>query len=74
MYEEFRKHCRMVDALAFLPLQLVLEGMTYLKNNLPENITDVFDQFDAYYVKKLVGQKYSTIWKLIRKIKNEFLI
>uniref|UniRef100_A0A2S2NEM4 MULE transposase domain-containing protein n=1 Tax=Schizaphis graminum TaxID=13262 RepID=A0A2S2NEM4_SCHGA len=48
--EEFRKHCGMVDALAFLPLQLVEEGMTYLKNNLPENLMDLLDYFDAYYV------------------------
>lgn len=121
--EEFRKHCGMVDALAFLPLHLVEEGMTYLKDNLPENLTDLLDYFDAYYVNgkyrrigsdennirfrklppmyppavwnvnestlnncnrtnnivegwnnrfsKLVGQKHPTIWKLIRKIKNE---
>ncbi|KAL4098233.1 hypothetical protein QTP88_022877 [Uroleucon formosanum] len=96
--EEFRKHCGMVDALAFLSLHLVEEGMTYLKNNLPENLTDLLDYFDAYYVSgkyrrigheennirtnnivegwnnrfsKLVGQKHLTIWKLIRKIKNE---
>jgi len=31
--EEFRKHCGMVNALAFLPLNFVEEGMTDLKNN-----------------------------------------
>ncbi|KAL4136192.1 hypothetical protein QTP88_007756 [Uroleucon formosanum] len=88
----------MIDALAFLPLHLVEEGMTYLKNNLPENLTDLLDYFNAYYVigkyrrigneennirtknivegwnsrfSKLVSQKHPTIWKLIRKIKNE---
>lgn len=48
--EEFRKHCGMVDALAFLPLHPVEEGMTYLKDNLSENLTDLLDYFDAYYV------------------------
>jgi len=33
--EEFRKHCGMIDALAFLPLHLVEEGMTYLKTIYP---------------------------------------
>jgi len=31
-------------------LRLVEEGMKYLKNNLPKNIKDLLDYFDAYYV------------------------
>lgn len=66
--EEFRKHCRMVDALAFLPLHLV-EGMTYLKNNLPKNLIDILDYFDAYYVSgkyRRIGNEENNImfWKL----------
>ncbi|XP_022183199.1 uncharacterized protein LOC111042808 [Myzus persicae] len=121
--EEFRKQCGMIDALAFLPLHLVEDGMKYLKYSLPENLMDLLDYFDSYYVNgkyrrigndennmrfrklppmfppavwnvnkttlndchrtnnivegwnnrfsKLVGQKHPTMWKLIRKIKNE---
>ena len=113
----------MIDVFAFLPLHLVEVGMKYLKNSLPENLMDLLDYFDSYYVNgkyqrigndennirfrklppmfppavwnvnkttlndchrtnnivegwnnrfsKLVGQKHPTIWKLIRKIKNE---
>jgi len=48
--EEFRKQCGMIDALAFLPLHLVEDGMKYLKNSLPENLMDLIDYFDSYYV------------------------
>lgn len=34
--EEFRKHCGMVDALAFLLLHLVEEGMMYLPEIYPK--------------------------------------
>lgn len=48
--EEFRKNVGMIDALAFLPLHLIEDGKKYLKNNLPENIENVLDYFDTYYV------------------------
>jgi hypothetical protein len=35
---------------AFLPLHLVEDGMKYLKNSLPENLMDLLDYFDSYYV------------------------
>jgi hypothetical protein len=40
----------MIDALAFLPLHPVEDGMTYLKNSLSENLMNLLDYFDSYYV------------------------
>jgi hypothetical protein len=59
--EEFRKRYGMIDALAFLPLHLVEDGIKYLKNSLPENLMDLLDYFDSYYVNG--NCKVSKNWK-----------
>ncbi|KAE9522791.1 hypothetical protein AGLY_016832 [Aphis glycines] len=47
---EFRKYCGMIDSLAFLPLNKVLDGMTCLKENIPPHAEDLLFYFDFYYV------------------------
>ena len=42
------KHfCGMLDGLAFLPLDDVLEGLTYLRDNPPEGLESLIDYFDS---------------------------
>ena len=51
--EEFRLFCGMIDALAFLPLTEVNEGMQYLKTLIPFNIPEseeLLSYFDRTYV------------------------
>lgn len=40
--EQFSVFCRQLNALAFLPLCDVAEGMVYLKSIMPENVSAVF--------------------------------
>lgn len=42
--------CGMVDALAFLPVEDVAEGMDFLKQTAPEAIEDLITYFDRTYV------------------------
>ena len=50
------KHfCGMLDALAFLPLNDITEGMKHIRQNIPtgnglEALVDLVDYFDATYV------------------------
>lgn len=48
--EDFRQHCGMLDALAFVPDHLVAEGLQILRDSAPEGMGDLFDYFDATYV------------------------
>lgn len=47
---EVRHFCGMLDGLAFLPPKDVKEGMRYLKEEAPEELTSVVDYFDRNYV------------------------
>jgi len=47
---DFRKYCGMIDSLAFLPLDKVIDGMTCLKENIPPYAEDLLFYFDFYYV------------------------
>jgi len=40
----------MLDGLAFLPLDDVLEGLAYLRDNTPEGLESLIDYFDSTYV------------------------
>lgn len=40
----------MIDGLAFVPLDKVVDGMTYLKENIPPHAEDLLFYFDFYYV------------------------
>ena len=48
--EEFSAFCRQLDALAFLPLCDVAEGMVYLKSIMPEKGSAILEYFDNTYV------------------------
>jgi len=48
--EVFRKFCTMVDSLAFLPLDDVKNGMTYLKQNIQTGAEDFLIYFESTYV------------------------
>ncbi|KAG7161848.1 Dipeptidyl peptidase 1-like 2 [Homarus americanus] len=47
---EFRLFCGMLDALAFLPLEDVIEGMRYLKTVIPPEAEELLMYFDRTYV------------------------
>lgn len=46
----FRQFCGMLDGLAFLPQDKVLEGMACLKEIMPPDAEDLLTYFDSYYV------------------------
>ncbi|CAN8017265.1 unnamed protein product [Ixodes persulcatus] len=46
----FRKLCGMLDGLAFLPPQLVPEGLSYIRGKATGDIEDLLDYFDSTYV------------------------
>ena len=48
--DDFRLFCGQIDALAFLPLHEVSEGMTYLRESAPEESTPLLEYFDTNYV------------------------
>ena len=53
--DDVKHWCGMLDALAFLPLADVAEGMSYTRANMPmgdglESLADLVDYFDATYV------------------------
>lgn len=48
--EEVRIFCGMLDALAFLPVDRVKEGMRILKETAPENLNGLIEYFDGTYV------------------------
>lgn len=49
-HDEIKLYCGMLDALAFLPIEDVSEGMEFLKQTAPEEIEDVIAYFDKTYV------------------------
>ena len=49
-YREEKLFCGMIDGLAFLPVDDVAEGMTYLRENTPEGLEPLLDYFDNAYV------------------------
>lgn len=48
--ESFSEFCRKLDGLAFLPLEMVKDGMAHLKNIMPDHANDLVDYFDKTYV------------------------
>jgi hypothetical protein len=52
--DEVKLFCGMLDGLAFLPVNMVGEGMQYLKQNIPqsnaEKLSELVDYFDVTYV------------------------
>ena len=47
---EFRLFCGQIDALAFLPLEEVNDGIEYLKETVPEEAEALLNYFDSTYV------------------------
>ncbi|CAN7982682.1 unnamed protein product [Ixodes hexagonus] len=47
---QFRKLCGMLDGLAFLPPQLVPEGLSYIRGKATTDIGDLLDYLDSTYV------------------------
>ena len=47
---EFRTFCRVLNALAFLPLEDVNNGMRTLRDIAPQDAEDLTDYFDYTYV------------------------
>ncbi|KAG7157461.1 putative Inosine-5'-monophosphate dehydrogenase 1b-like 14 [Homarus americanus] len=47
--ENVKKFCGMLDGLALLPLDDVIAGMEYLKENTPDGLKELVDYFDATY-------------------------
>ena len=45
-----KQFCGMIDALAFLPLDQVKEGMEYLQSVCPEELEDLLNYFNTTYV------------------------
>lgn len=48
--DQFRKLCGFFDRLAFLPPQLVPEGLTYIRETSTGDIGYLLDYFDCMYV------------------------
>jgi len=48
--EEFSEFCGKMDGLAFLPIDDVKEGMTYLRTIVPSDAEELLDYFDKTYV------------------------
>ena len=48
--EEIKLFCGMIDALAYLPLNLVADGMQYLTQNTPSGFEPLVEYFDKTYV------------------------
>ena len=48
--EDVKLFCGMLDGLAFLPVDDVPEGMTYLREHTPEGLEPLLDYFDNTYV------------------------
>jgi hypothetical protein len=48
--KETRIYVGMIDGLAFLPVDKVLDGMNYLKEICPEHLKPILEYFDSTYV------------------------
>ena len=55
--DEFRLFCGQLDALAFLPLWELHEGMQYIKQTMPEAAEPLVDYFDRTYVSGRLRQR-----------------
>ena len=58
--EDVKHFCGMLDGLAFLPLDDVLEGLAYLRDNTPEGLESLIDYFEV-----LRGVGNCVRWKLL---------
>ena len=54
---EFRIFCDQLDALAFLLLWEVHEGMQYIKQTMPETAEPLVDYFDRTYASGCLRQR-----------------
>ena len=57
--EEFRLFCGAIDALAFLPVNEVSEGMNHLKETCPDEAKPLLEYFDQTYVTGHLRQRQS---------------
>ncbi|XP_052256537.1 uncharacterized protein LOC127861860 [Dreissena polymorpha] len=48
--DSIKHFCGMSDGLAFLPTDCVQEGMRYLRSVEPEELLEILEYFDTYYV------------------------
>ena len=48
--DDFRLYCGQIDALAFLPIDKINEGITFLRDTAPEEALPLLDYFDNTYV------------------------
>ena len=48
--QDVRNSCWMLDALAFLPVDRVSDGMRYLQDVVPDNLRCLAEYFDSTYV------------------------
>jgi hypothetical protein len=55
--DEFRLFCGKLDALAFLPLADIYNGMAHLKHIMPESASKLVEYFDETYVSGTVRRR-----------------
>ena len=48
--QDVRNFCGMLDALAFLPVDRVSDGMRFLQDAVPDNLRGLTEYFDSTYV------------------------
>lgn len=48
--EDVRTFCGMLDGLAFLPLDKIVDGMLFIRENTPPELEALVDYFDSTYV------------------------
>ena len=48
--DDFRLFCGKIDALAFLPVDEVSEGMAFLRESAPDKAAPLLEYFDTTYV------------------------
>ena len=67
---ELRLFCGQLDALAFLPLWEVHEGIQYIKQTMPEAAEPLVDYFDRTYVSGRLRQRHNSIMKIKKKYRQ----
>jgi len=55
--DDFKLFCGQLDALAFLPIEKVSEGMTYIKSVMPIEAEELVEYFDSTYVSGSVRRR-----------------
>ncbi|XP_029344063.1 uncharacterized protein LOC107885917 [Acyrthosiphon pisum] len=72
--EEFSHFCGMLDSLAFLPINYINTGLTYLKSVMSEEATDLVEYFERTYIGsyKRVGNGQSELRIKMRKTSPHF--